>query len=73
MGFDEAEQGLGVDKRTMQRILSMLQSGINAMADLQQGSALVVYALTPDIVESMENFPGPPATSFRPYSDQGLL
>lgn len=56
VGFDEAEQGLSVDKRTMQRILSMLQSGINAMVDLQQGSALVIYALTPDIIESMEDF-----------------
>jgi hypothetical protein len=54
--FDEAEQGLAVDKRRMQRILSMLQSDINAIADLEGGSALVVYALTPDIVEQMERF-----------------
>ena len=54
--FDEAEQGLQVDKRRMQRILSMLQSDINAIADLEDGSALIVYALTPDIVEQMERF-----------------
>lgn len=52
--FDEAEQGLGVDRKRMDRILSMLQSGINAIADLKQGSVLVVYAFTPDLIESME-------------------
>ena len=54
--FDEAEQGLGVDQRRMDRILSMLQSHINALADLKQGSALVVYAFTPDLVEQIERF-----------------
>jgi hypothetical protein len=57
IGFDEAEQGFAVDKRKMDRILSMLQSGINAIVDLEGGSALIVYALTPDIVEEMEKFP----------------
>ncbi len=55
MCFDEAEQGLGVDKRKMNQILSMLQSGINAVADLQNGSLLIVFALTPDLVATMEN------------------
>jgi hypothetical protein len=54
--FDEAEQGLAVDRRRMERILSMLQSGINAVSDLERGSALVIYAFTPDLVDQMERF-----------------
>ena len=56
VGFDEAEQGFAVDRARVNRIHSMLQSGINATVDLQGGSALVLYALTPDIVEKMEEF-----------------
>lgn len=52
--FDEAEQGLTVDKKKTEKILSMLMSGIASIVDLPKGSALVVYALTPDIVERME-------------------
>ncbi len=52
--FDEAEQGLGVDRKKMNRILSMLQSQINAVADLRDGSALIVYALTPNLIGEME-------------------
>jgi bacteriophage exclusion system BrxC/D-like protein len=55
--FDEAEQGLGVDRKKMNRILSMLQSQINAVADLRDGCALIVYALTPDLVGEMQRFP----------------
>jgi len=54
--FDEAEQGLGVDRKKMNRILSMLQSQINAVADLRDGSALIVYALTPNLANEMEQF-----------------
>ncbi|MHB8644263.1 MAG: BREX system ATP-binding domain-containing protein [Thermomicrobiales bacterium] len=54
--FDEAEQGLGVDRKKMNRILSMLQSQINAVADLRDGSALIVYALTPNLADEMEGF-----------------
>ncbi len=57
IGFDEAEQGFTVDNKKMQRILSMLQSDINALVDLEQGSVLIVYALTPDIIDKMEEFP----------------
>lgn len=56
LGFDEAEQGLTVNKKKTQQILSMLQSDINAISDLQQGSALVVYALTHDLFAQMEGF-----------------
>ncbi len=54
--FDEAEQGLAVDRKQMDRIMSMLQSGINAVSDLREGSALVVYALTPELFEHVEKF-----------------
>lgn len=56
VGFDEAEQGLSVEKKKLQQILSMLQSSINAMADLEKGSALVLYALTPDLRDEMMQF-----------------
>lgn len=56
IGFDEAEQGFSVGKKQFQRILSMLQSSINAAADLRKGSALIFYAITPDIAEGMEEF-----------------
>jgi hypothetical protein len=55
--FDEAEQGLNQNRKTMDRILSMLQSRINAISDLKNGSALIVYAFTPDLVEQMERHP----------------
>ncbi|HHY90669.1 MAG TPA: DUF2791 family P-loop domain-containing protein [Clostridiales bacterium] len=54
--FDEAEQGLSVDKKKTEKILSMLQAGINAIADLQNGSAMLMYAFTPDLVEKMKSF-----------------
>jgi bacteriophage exclusion system BrxC/D-like protein len=55
--FDEAEQSLNVDRKKMNRILSMLQSQINAIADLRDGSALIVYALTPNLMDEMATFP----------------
>lgn len=55
--LDEAEQGLAVDKKKMERILSRLQSAINATADLQKGSALVVYAMTPDLRDQLMQYP----------------
>jgi hypothetical protein len=57
IGYDEAEQGLSVDKKRWARILSLLQSGINAVSDLRNGSALIVYAVTQDLREKMQDFP----------------
>ena len=54
--FDEAEQGFSVDKKRSERILSMLMAGINAVVDLKKGSALITYALTPDLIAKMETF-----------------
>jgi hypothetical protein len=51
LGFDEAEQSMAVDKKKMARIFSHLLSEINALVDLENGSALVLYAVTPDVVE----------------------
>ena len=48
---------MNVDKKKMQRILSIFQSGINAVNDLEHDTALIVYAVTSDIIEKMENFP----------------
>lgn len=56
IAFDEAEQSFNVGKKKMAAILSMLQSGINATADLRNGAALFCFALTPDVVEKMEEF-----------------
>lgn len=53
VGFDEAEQSMAVDKKKMSRIFSHLLSEINAVVDLANGSALVLYAVTPDVVEKI--------------------
>lgn len=73
VGFDEAEQGLSADKKKMQRILSMLQSGINAMNDLADGSALIIFALTPDIAEKMDGFPALQQRVSNPVPGTGFL
>jgi hypothetical protein len=57
IGIDEAEQGFDVDRKRHDRILSMLKSDTDAIADLPRGSALVVYALTPEIREGMDQLP----------------
>ncbi|MFN8517273.1 MAG: hypothetical protein U0232_32410 [Thermomicrobiales bacterium] len=57
MSYDEAEQGLDVARRDLPRILSRLQSNINAVADLRNGAALVVYAFEPGLVEKLDQFP----------------
>ena len=57
VSYDEAEQGLEVPRRDLPRILSRLQSNINAVADLKGGAALVLYAFEPSLVEKMDQFP----------------
>ena len=54
VGFDEAEQGLATDKKRMQTIFSHLLSEINALADLSDGAALVVHAVTSDVLEKIQ-------------------
>ena len=57
VSYDEAEQGLEVPRRDLPRILSRLQSNVNAVADLERGAALIVYAFEPSLVERMDQFP----------------
>jgi hypothetical protein len=56
VGFDEAEQSFDVNRTRLIRIHSVLQSFINALADLQGGSALVLFAVTPAAVDNMKDF-----------------
>jgi len=71
--FDEAEQGLGVDRKKLNRIVSMLQSQINAVADLRDGSALIVYALTPNLIGEMETLAALQQRVADPASDMGFF
>ena len=73
VAFDEAEQGLGVDKRRKDKIFSVLQSEINAIADLKDASALLVYAFTPDMLEDMHEFACVTAACQRPRPWHGVL
>lgn len=57
IGLDEAEQGLDVSREKQQKIMSMLQANINAVADLQEGSAFILYAFTPDLESRFSTFP----------------
>jgi hypothetical protein len=56
VGFDEAEQGLWANRSKTSRMLSQLQADINAIGDLRNGSALIVFAVTPDIIGRMEEY-----------------
>ncbi len=73
VGLDEAEQSFSVSKRKMQSILSMLQSSINATADLRRGAVLFCYALVPDVVEQMEDFAALQQRVADPGPDQGFF
>jgi hypothetical protein len=57
VAYDEADQGFSVDRRRTQKILSMLQSTINAFAATPGIAALIVFGLTPDVIETMETYP----------------
>lgn len=57
IAFDEAEQGLDVDRRRFDRILSLLQSSINDVADLQGGALLLMWAFTPELLDRFNEFP----------------
>jgi energy-coupling factor transporter ATP-binding protein EcfA2 len=57
IAYDEADQGFTVDRKRTQKILSMLQSTINAFAAMPGIAAFLVYALTPDVIDTMETYP----------------
>jgi len=76
IGFDEAEQGLseGIRQaRRRERVLSMLQSSINATTDLEGGATLIVYAITPDVWEEMSAAPMLQQRVSDPGPGQGFL
>lgn len=54
--FDEAEQGFQVERKKVARIHSLLMSQLNSLVELRNGAVFIVYALTPDMIEKMENF-----------------
>ena len=53
LGFDEAEQSMAVDRKRTEKIFSHLLSEINALFSLADGSALVLHAVTPEVIESI--------------------
>jgi hypothetical protein len=55
--FDEAEQSINVNKAKKQQILANLRSTLDALSDLEDGSALVFYAVTPDVAEAALTYP----------------
>jgi hypothetical protein len=57
VAYDEADQGFSVDRNRTQKILSMLQSTINTFASTPGIAALIVFGLTPDVIETMETYP----------------
>lgn len=73
IAFDEAEQGLAKDGKQREKILSMLQSGINSFADLNEGSALIIYGITPDIAERFDNFAALQQRLSDPISGKGFF
>ena len=73
IGFDEAEQGFSVGRRQMSIILSTLKSSMDATSDLRHGSALIVYALTPDLLERIEEYPALQQRVADPAPDHGFF
>lgn len=55
--YDEAEQGLTVDRRKTERILAMLMAQLASLATMNNAASLTVYALTKDMVTKMETLP----------------
>lgn len=53
LAFDEAEQNFATDKKKAAKIFSHLLADINALSTLRKGSALVIYAITPDVLEKI--------------------
>lgn len=57
IAFDEAEQGFEISKSQQSKLYSLMQSEINSINDLRNGSVLVLYAIVPAILDGMMNFP----------------
>lgn len=54
--FDEAEQSINLNKSKKERILLNLRATADALAD-SRGSALVFFAITPEVEESVRTYP----------------
>jgi len=70
--FDEADQGFEGSPKYKKELYSVLQSTINALNDLKQGSVLFMYAVTPDIIESMMDMPQLLGRVSDPFPDKGF-
>jgi len=57
VGFDEAEQSFNVDRKKLAKIFSTLRSLLDAIVNLKDASALIVYAMTNDVYEEMNKYP----------------
>jgi len=57
VAFDEAEQGFGISKKKQSTLYSLMQSDINAINKLTNGSVLILYAILSEVKEGMMNFP----------------
>lgn len=54
VGFDEAEQGIAVEKKKMAKIFSQLLAEINSIIDAKDTAVLIVYAVTPDVMAKID-------------------
>ena len=73
MVFDEAEQAKSISSKHFQRIQSVFQSKINSTADLRNGSALLVFAVTPDVIERFADFGALQQRIADPSPDDGFF
>lgn len=78
--YDEADIGFQVDKKKIQTILGMLRADIGAVNDLERGSVFIVYALTPSVVQQMDQYmalkqrvTSPPGQGFFDGNDYAAL
>jgi hypothetical protein len=73
VAFDESEQSFSTPSRQkIATINSLLQSGVNAITRLTNGSAFILYALTPDVSERMMEFPALQQRFADPQPGQGF-
>ncbi|ADQ41172.1 hypothetical protein Calkr_1681 [Caldicellulosiruptor acetigenus I77R1B] len=67
VGFDEAEQSFNVDRKKLAKIFSTLRSLMDAVVNLKDASALIVYAMTNDVYEEMNKYPALQQRLSNPY------
>jgi len=67
VGFDEAEQSFNVDRKKLAKIFSTLRSLLDAVINLKDASALIIYAMTNDVYEEMNKYPALQQRLSSPY------